>query len=116
MLPLFPNRKLLLKFLFRNLNIFQIWIFFQFQNRSAKDVVESLVIPVDENSRPIDPYRDSSFFFDDLACSGHEMSLFDCPSPGFKEHNCDVASEIAGVICTEFPGFYKGKIPIPKNA
>ncbi len=36
--------------------------------------------------------------FDDLACTGTEASLFDCPHRGLNIHNC-LHSEDAGVTC-----------------
>ena len=35
---------------------------------------------------------------DDLACSGQEGSLFNCPHAGLQQHNC-AHSEDAGVVC-----------------
>ena len=37
-------------------------------------------------------------FLDDLSCSGHEASLFDCPHRGIGSHNCE-HGEDAGAIC-----------------
>ena len=37
-------------------------------------------------------------FLDDLSCSGHEASLFDCPHRGIGSHNC-VHDEDAGAVC-----------------
>ncbi len=36
--------------------------------------------------------------FDNLACTGTEASLFDCPHNGLNIHNC-LHSEDAGVTC-----------------
>ena len=35
---------------------------------------------------------------DDVACTGTEASLFDCPNRGLNIHNCG-HSEDAGVVC-----------------
>ena len=37
-------------------------------------------------------------FLDDLSCSGHEASLFDCPHRGIGSHNCG-HGEDAGAVC-----------------
>ncbi|XP_069961476.1 neurotrypsin-like [Cherax quadricarinatus] len=38
------------------------------------------------------------FWLDKLSCTGHENSLFQCPSSGLGVHDCG-ATEIAGVVC-----------------
>ena len=35
---------------------------------------------------------------DDLACTGNESRLFDCPNRGIGSHNC-LHSEDAGIVC-----------------
>ncbi len=40
----------------------------------------------------------SSFWLDDLACSGQESSLATCPNSGWGTHNCG-AGENVGLIC-----------------
>ena len=37
---------------------------------------------------------------DNLACTGNEARLFDCPSNGIGIHNC-AHSEDAGVVCNQ---------------
>ncbi|CAI5683597.1 deleted in malignant brain tumors 1 protein isoform X1 [Oreochromis niloticus] len=39
-------------------------------------------------------------WLDDIECTGHEMSLAQCPHRGFGEHDCD-HSEDAGLVCSE---------------
>ncbi|XP_062415776.1 deleted in malignant brain tumors 1 protein-like [Pungitius pungitius] len=39
-------------------------------------------------------------WLDDLDCTGHEMSIADCPHRGFGEHDCD-HNEDASVVCSE---------------
>ena len=46
---------------------------------------------------------ETTFFFDDLSCTGEEASLNDCMSNGFKNHNCDPFTEVAGLVCSGQP-------------
>ena len=49
-------------------------------------------------------------WLDDVACTGHESRLIDCPHDGLENHNC-IDTEDAGVICTgDFPSLYNTMI------
>ena len=40
------------------------------------------------------------FLLDDVNCTGEEASILECPNSGWKVHDCNVKTEVAGVRCS----------------